>query len=642
MAGKAMNRLKRTRFGMLLSMACVMALPVFAQAKDAGQGAADGKSANANAPSSAGAEGADGARTQASDASNDERPTDNSQTADGNQPATTNDQPTRMAGGDASTFSKVVSRQEARLQAKLEELNRLRERISDQKVPLTERLNELENRKSELEATYESIARELDNATLRRANLKEPMEQRRRQIRDVTNVLNEYIRNFETRIHIAELQRYEGEINEAKRAFEVDASLEELFEQQSPLIGTSVERLNEALGGARFEGRAVAGDDGVQKEGRFFLMGPAALFLSDDGEVVGAAEQVLNSPEPTVIAFKDPADAEAARALVAGEDGRFPLDPTLGEAHEMASTEETLWEHIQKGGPVMVPIFALAAVSLLVALYKWVGLSLFRKPSRPRVRELIAAVERGEADKAQATAKGLKGQIGRMLEAGVAHLNYPRELIEEVMYERVLSTKLKLQRLLPFIAITAAAAPLLGLLGTVTGIISTFKMITVKGTGDVQVLSGGISEALVTTEFGLIVAIPSLLLHAFLSRKAKGLVNDMEKSAVALVNAVGKSPLASEKPATATAGAAAGETPEPRVTADMETAMANLEKKLSGQDREAIGAALERLNHSAVELMRAACAAAPAGANGAQSHEPDESSAAEATSSATDASASSH
>jgi hypothetical protein len=98
--------------------------------------------------------------------------------------------------------------------------------------------------------------------------------------------------------------------------------------------------------------------------------------------------------------------------------------------------------------------------------------------------------------------------------------------------------------MLPFIAICAASAPLLGLLGTVTGIIDTFKMMTVFGSGDVKALSGGISKALITTEYGLIVAIPSLLLHAFLSRKARAIVASMEGAAVAFANQVQKSPFA--------------------------------------------------------------------------------------------------
>ncbi|MBN1515008.1 MotA/TolQ/ExbB proton channel family protein [Candidatus Sumerlaeota bacterium] len=130
--------------------------------------------------------------------------------------------------------------------------------------------------------------------------------------------------------------------------------------------------------------------------------------------------------------------------------------------------------------------------------------------------------------------------VGQTLAIGVEHIDEPRDLIEEVMYEKVLATRFRLNSMLSFISISAASAPLLGLLGTVTGIINTFKLITVFGSGDVKTLSGGISEALITTEFGLIVAIPSLLLHAFLSRKARGVIDQMEKAAISLANQISK------------------------------------------------------------------------------------------------------
>jgi biopolymer transport protein ExbB len=94
--------------------------------------------------------------------------------------------------------------------------------------------------------------------------------------------------------------------------------------------------------------------------------------------------------------------------------------------------------------------------------------------------------------------------------------------------------------MLPFIAVTASTEPLLGLLGTVTGIINTFKLITVFGTGDPKLLSSGISEALITTEFGLYFAIPALLIHALLSRKVKTLLGSLEQIAVGFLNAMPK------------------------------------------------------------------------------------------------------
>ena len=156
--------------------------------------------------------------------------------------------------------------------------------------------------------------------------------------------------------------------------------------------------------------------------------------------------------------------------------------------------------------------------------------------SKRRIKRLGAAVLANDSESALAEARRIGGPTGRMLADGIEHMDHPKELVEEIMYESVLETKLKLQRLLPLVAIIAAAAPLMGLLGTVTGIINTFKMITVFGTGDPKTLSGGISEALITTKFGLVVAIPSLIIHAFLSRTAKGKIDGMEQAAISFTN----------------------------------------------------------------------------------------------------------
>jgi biopolymer transport protein ExbB len=190
----------------------------------------------------------------------------------------------------------------------------------------------------------------------------------------------------------------------------------------------------------------------------------------------------------------------------------------------------------------MIPIFGMAAVALLIAVLKWISFMLVGKPSKKGLKKLLTTVAKGDIPAAEAAAQEIRGPVGRMLAVGVEHIHEPRELIEEVMYERMLTTRLKLQSFLPFIAICAASAPLLGLLGTVSGIINTFKMITVFGSGDVKSLSGGISEALITTKFGLIVAIPSLLIHAFLARRAKSMVGQMESSAVGFMNQVAKTP----------------------------------------------------------------------------------------------------
>jgi biopolymer transport protein ExbB len=390
---------------------------------------------------------------------------------------------------------------------------------------------------------YQQTQRLLDTHTLDLTNLRNEIKGREKEATYLSETLfGEYMRNFESRLHIAEIQRYKNILETARLASENRTLPQrEVYEAQLALLSVSLERIEDVLGGTRFHGTAVD-STGLVKNGAFVLVGPAAIFRSHDGKVVGTVEQRLGSLEPAVISFGDPLDAAAAEELITEGTGRFPFDPTRGNAHKIERTQETLIEHIKKGGPVMYPIFGLAGAALLVALFKWSSMAFIRIPSQKKIRALLNAVAERNKSLAVQKAKAMGGPVGRMLQVGTEHIEEPRELIEEVMYEKILSTRLRLQRFLSFIAVSAASAPLLGLLGTVTGIINTFKLITVFGSGDVKTLSGGISEALITTEFGLIVAIPSLLLHAFLSRKARGVVNQMEKAAVALVNQVGKTP----------------------------------------------------------------------------------------------------
>ncbi len=457
------------------------------------------------------------------------------------------------------TFDAATGAIMKQLRDAVEQLDALRDRIADEKVPLARRLNDLETELIQVRRAYQEATRTLDNRTLDLSTLARSIETLQQQDAYLSNLLGEYVRNFESQMHIAEQHRYEDVVSEAKLALEnKNLSQKKKYEAQAALVTTSLDRLKDALGGTRFEGEAVD-PDGTVREGTFAVLGPTALFLSSDGAAVGTAAQRLNSTEPTILPFAEADDALAARQVVSTGTGRFPFDPTLGDAHKIEATRESLTEHIRKGGPVMVPILGMAGLALLIALYKWLRLALLRSPSRKRIQAMLEAVARHDVAGAKAEAQRIGGPVGQMLRVGVAHLQEPRELIEEVMYEEVLSTRLKLQRLLPFIAISASAAPLLGLLGTVTGIINTFKLMTAFGAGDPQALSGGISEALITTEFGLIVAIPSLLLYAFLSRRARGIINRMEQAAVALVNTVGKHPFERSYAASSLAGAVPGE-----------------------------------------------------------------------------------
>ncbi len=442
-----------------------------------------------------------------------------------------------------NSFEQAAAAVQQQLEQSLVELTALREQMAQEKIPLSKRLGELEAELAKVRSDYQQEVRKLDSRTLDLSNLRAEIKLRNEEASYLGNLFGEYIRNFESRLHIVELKRYQQALETAKLAPENKTLTEQqVFGAQAALLTTSLDRLDEALGGARFDGTAVDAGGTVQT-GTFVLVGPVALFRSADGKVVGTAEQRLGSLEPAVLTLPTPELNAAAAQVVQSSAGNFPFDATLGNAHKMAATEETLVQHILKGGPVMWPILGIAAAALFVALVKWVSLLFVRNPSKRGLQTLLHTVADGDRAGATAAAAAMPGPGGRMLAAGVGHLGEPRELVEEVMFENVLSTRLRLNAWLPFIAITASSAPLLGLLGTVTGIMNTFTLMTTFGSGDPKTLSSGISEALITTEFGLYVAIPSLLLYALLSRKARRIVDRMEQCAVALTNQLGKTPM---------------------------------------------------------------------------------------------------
>lgn len=451
-----------------------------------------------------------------------------------------------QGGQEARTLEDAAASMTAKVEGALAELNALREANTALLLPLRTELTGLEQEYVRVQAELDE-ARGLRNASnLDLTNLQREIDTRKQTTTRLSTLFAEYSRNFESRLHVAEAQKYADALARINSAPEDQTlSPSEVFAVQAELLGISMGRVEALAAGDRFPGKAVA-PDGLIREGQFLVVGPTAIFRADGGVGgvdggVGTAEQVVGRIDPVITPFPEEAEIAAASSLVETGKGRMPFDASNGKAHKIASTEDTLVEHIKKGGAIMYPILVMAGLALLVAVTKWIALMFVRKPGKKKLKRLFEAVAEGDEDGARRRVNDIKGPTGVMLAAGVDTMRRSRELMEEVMYEKVLVTRNSIQKGLPFIAICAASAPLLGLLGTVTGIINTFKQITVFGSGDVKSLSGGISEALITTKFGLIVAIPSLLLHAYLARRARGVITQMEASAIQFANEVAKS-----------------------------------------------------------------------------------------------------
>jgi biopolymer transport protein ExbB len=226
------------------------------------------------------------------------------------------------------------------------------------------------------------------------------------------------------------------------------------------------------------------------------------------------------------------------RQIVETGKGTLPFDATLGKALKVEKARKSLRQYVDDGGVVGYVIVALGLSALLLTLFKMLEILRFDVAPSEKLDGVLDALANGDQEVATRRAKRVKGVVGEMLTTGVEHADERRGVLEELLFETILRVRPTLERFLPFLAITAAAAPLLGLLGTVTGMIKTFQLITIFGTGDAKSLSSGISEALVTTAMGLIVAIPTLILHGALSRMAKRKLGMLEELSVAFVNGV--------------------------------------------------------------------------------------------------------
>lgn len=198
--------------------------------------------------------------------------------------------------------------------------------------------------------------------------------------------------------------------------------------------------------------------------------------------------------------------------------------------------EKTVLSIIDSGGPIGWVIVILGGVALLLILIRGYLLRSNGANTNKLTDQIIQQLAAGELDVAKKNCEDDSSAIGRVLHYTLRHLKDDRDHMEGIVYEAILQESGPLDRFGPAILVIASIAPLLGLLGTVTGMIETFDMITEFGTGDPKLLSEGIAIALVTTELGLIVAIPTLLLGSVLSSWAKNIKRDMEHSALRIIN----------------------------------------------------------------------------------------------------------
>jgi biopolymer transport protein ExbB len=205
-----------------------------------------------------------------------------------------------------------------------------------------------------------------------------------------------------------------------------------------------------------------------------------------------------------------------------------------------------MWEIVKAGGPFMVPIIlcSIAAVGILLERL-W---TLQRKRVLPQelIKKVTQLADSNQVNEKVIDALEKNSPLGRVLAAALANRDRGREIMMERVEDTGRHVVHELERFLNTLGTIASISPLLGLLGTVTGIIRAFNAVMMGGMGDPRMLAGGISEALITTASGLAVAIPSFIAYRYLRGKVERIVIDMEKIAVKFADSLGASPQSGE------------------------------------------------------------------------------------------------
>jgi len=255
---------------------------------------------------------------------------------------------------------------------------------------------------------------------------------------------------------------------------------------------------------------------------RYFYSKDASGALSDDGTLY------MEEIAPQIADF------------IAGKSQELTADISGGKLLRESKKSRSFFADIASGGVWIYPILLFAAASLAAFAAKCISLFSVRRITGATAAGLSRAASEGDMRRAVEAAKKAGYPYAEMISAMAASGGMSAQSMEEAAYESMLGAGEKLFRWLSVLSVTAAVAPLFGLLGTVTGIIKTFADLSERGAEQAQHISEGIGEALITTEYGLAVAIPAFVAHAILSRRAKGIMADMEKLASTFVASRGK------------------------------------------------------------------------------------------------------
>lgn len=428
------------------------------------------------------------------------------------------------------TMNQLSRSAEQQLATSIQELNQLREQIATEKLPLAQELTASEEKLAQLRRQHEEVTRLVDAGNLEITTIKSEMKVRRDELTYIGNLLDEYARSFESKVNVSELQYCGQAIDTAKQAAENTAlSIGEKFTRQTALADVSLKRLFDAVGGLRFSGVGVD-LQGAVADGKFAIIGPVALFRAKTGNAAGLVVPQSGSTKPLIRPLEGALQAGLISLVDTGE-GTMPLDPSRGGALKQLVQRTNLVHIFKKGGPIMWPLLAASILALGTVLERLLFLMLERFRRDPKAQDkFFIAVSKGDLQEAIAIGRRSKFYVVRALGYALGHKE--TSLPSALLYAQAQELK-RFRRGIPILDTVITLAPLLGLLGTVTGMMGSFSLIG----GELSspgAITGGIAEALIATAFGLGIAITSLLPFNFLNTKLEVARHEIESAATQL------------------------------------------------------------------------------------------------------------
>jgi biopolymer transport protein ExbB len=428
--------------------------------------------------------------------------------------------------------------------ARDEALERTRQ-IKQDKEALTAAIQNLKNRNKVLEKDNQELAQRVQDRQAVRKTLLEELALSRAENRELSGFIRSAAKDLEALL----IQSPQSALSENRHRFLAPVIHEDRFPAMADIRAMADAWFHEifASGQVRTVPGTIIDRQGLEQETRILMLGNfTGIYVLESADA--------REPEVGFLLYSDASQRFFAlsrlpeagtvgriQAYLAGKRPDVPVDISRGTALRQYTLELDLADQIPKGGPIVWPILGILGLALVILLERLVFFFRKQMKSEPFMDKLRSLVAGGDWEGCEALCRSRKNKwIPGILLTALAFRDHSRQDMENALQEAILGEIPAIERFVSTLGMLAAIAPLLGLLGTVTGMINTFHVITYYGAGDPKMMSGGISEALVTTMLGLTVAIPIMLFHTLLSRRVETQIGQMEEKAVAFVNMVFK------------------------------------------------------------------------------------------------------